>query len=284
MGRFSQQALTRTIFVLIGFVIGLLDFYIKRPNVQPDAMESTYKAFAIVALLFIAELALEIRDNQRRDESKHEEFVRQNRNLTGSVLAELNTELQRAVKLEEDRLIVDHRTLAISSYVTFWKLLVDQKQDDRPLTIHTIHSCAIDVWVDHPLTKSLLNYQRDFWERGGRIIRIICDRAKDPKPEVVAAAETMAASGVEVKYYNLNSGLIDHSFAWDYAVVDETGDAAIWDSFANTSGSVIDTAIYTSSGRYKTRDLRDLWAKVAGVSKPLASPPQRPRNPLAVAM
>jgi hypothetical protein len=152
----------RIVFVLIGLVVGILDFFIR----SRDFSESVFKAFVVAGLLFIGELVLEIRDAQKLEKETFNEFVNRNRNLTGTLLAQLNAELERSIKIQDKQFVVDHETLAILSYDTFWKLLVEQIEMRRHLTVHTIHSCAIDVWVDHPLTTSLLNRQREFCEKG----------------------------------------------------------------------------------------------------------------------
>jgi hypothetical protein len=247
------------VFGLIGLVVGILDYFIKRP----DILDSVYKAFAVTAFLFLGELVLEIREAQKREKETFSQFVRRNRNIVGTLLTQLNSELERSIKILDDQFIVDHETLAILSYDTFWKLLVEQIKTRRTLTVHTIHSCAIDVWVDHPLTTSLLNRQRDFCQSGGKIVRILCDRNPVPQPTVLAAAEKMAEAGIEVRYYDLSSRkIVDHNFAWDFARVEETGDAAIWDSFANSPGGIIGEAVYLNQGEYKGKDLKELWQSV----------------------
>jgi hypothetical protein len=249
----------KIVFALIGLIVGLLDYLIQRPELS----ESIFKAFVVAAVLFIGELVLETRDAQKREKETHNTFVRRNRNLTGTLLSQLNAELERAVKVQETQFVVDHETLAILSYDTFWKLLVEQIETRRKLTVYTVHSCALDVWVEHPLTTSLLNRQRDFCHKGGKIIRILCDRNPVPGEQVCSAAKSMVEAGIEVVYYNLASKRIaDHNFAWDYAIVDETGDAAIWDSFANSPGGVIGEAVYLNQGIYKGKDLRELWQRV----------------------
>ena len=267
MNRLSQSALMKIVFALIGLVVGLLDYFIK----QPDISDSIFKAFVVTAILFIGELVVETREAQKRNTETHDTFVRRNKNLTGTLLTELNADLERAVKVQEDQFVVDHETLAILSYDTFWKLLVEKIERKPRLTVHTIHSCALDVWVEHPLTTSLLNRQRDFCQKGGKIVRILCDRNPLPGEQVRQAAKSMVEAGIEVVYYNLASKKIaDHNFAWDYALVDETGDAAIWDSFANAPGGVIGEAVYSNRGEYKGRDLRDLWKRVRDVSNPIS--------------
>ena len=269
MNRLSKSALMKIIFALIGLISGLLDYFIKQP--APDLSESIFKAFVVASMLFIGELVLETRDAQKREKETHNAFVRRNRNLTGTLLSQLNAELERAVKVQDTQFAVDHETLAILSYDTFWKLLVEQIET-RKLTVHTIHSCALDVWVEHPLTSSLLNRQRDFCQKGGKIVRILCDRKPAPGEQVCAAAKSMVEAGIEVVYYNMASMRIaDHTFSWDYAIVEETGDAAIWSSFANSPGGVIGEAIYLSQGEYKNKDLRALWQKVRAVSHPIST-------------
>lgn len=271
MNRWSNETLTRLVFVLVGLVIGLLDYLIKRPNVQPDPLESIYKAFAATALLFIAETVLEIRDIQRREKGALRAFAGRNHNLTSSVLTQVLDDLDRAVTLREDeQVVIEHESLAIVSYDVFWKLLVDASAQ-RQLNVQTIHSCAMDVWVDHPLTGSLLARQKQFCKNGGTITRILCDRGSKPSAEVLKAAKQMIDAGVAVKYYDLDSRVIaDHNFAWDFARVVETSDAAIWDSFAHAAGGVIGEAVYTSSGRFKRKDLKNLWARVADAADPIS--------------
>ena len=277
MNRLTQDALKRVVFALIGLIVGILDYLVERPNVQPDALESMYKAFVVTAILFTAELALEIRDVQMRTNENYSQFVRRNRNITGALMAQIVNELDRAVKAQDDHFVVEHQTLAILSYDTFWKLLVEQIAVRRPLTVQTIHSCAIDVWVDHPLTTSLLNRQREFCEKGGKIVRIICDRGPSPSEQDLQAARQMKAAGIEVRYYNLASQkILDHNFAWDFARVEETGEAAIWDSFV--PGGVIGEAIYVNHSRYKGMDLKELWRRVESASEPLEGNSTEPRT------
>ncbi|HKI04015.1 MAG TPA: hypothetical protein VKK31_18690 [Thermoanaerobaculia bacterium] len=259
MNRWSTDALKRAVFTLIGLVVGLLDYL---PADQPDLLESFYKAFAVTALLFISELALEIRDSQIRDKEISNQFIRRNNNITGALLAQINNELDRAVKVQDNQFIVDHETLAILSYDTFWKLLVERVDPSRPLTVQTIHSCAIDVWVDHPLTASLLNRQREFCLKGGKITRLICDRASEAPGQILDSAKKMADAGISVSYYNLASQrILDHNFAWDFARINETGESAIWDSFI--PGGVIGEAIYLNHSQYKGKDLKVLWDRVS---------------------
>ncbi len=256
----------KIVFALIGLIIGLLDYFIK----QPDLSGSIFKAFVVTAILFIGELVFETREAQKRDKETHSTFVRRNRNLTGTLLSQLNAELEGAVKVQDNQFVVDHQTLAILSYDTFWKLLVEQIESGRKMTVYTIHSCALDVWVEHPLTNSLLNRQRDFCQKGGKIVRILCDRSPVFSEQVRSAAKSMGEAGIEVFYYNLASlRIADHTFAWDYAIVDETGDAAIWDSFANMPGGVIGEAVYLNQGKYKGKDLRELWKTVRSFSNPI---------------
>jgi len=266
MNQLSQSALMKIIFALIGLITGLLDYFVRKPEVS----ESIFKAFVVAAILFIGELVLEIREAQRREKHTYNTFVRRNRNLTGTLLTQLNAELERSVKVHENKFVVDHETLAILSYDTFWKLLVEHVETRRKLTVHTIHSCALDVWVEHPLTTSLLNRQQEFCRKGGKIVRILCDGNPVPGDQVRAAAQSMVDAGIDVVYYNLASRRIaDHNFAWDYAIVDETGDAAIWNSFANSPGGVIGEAVYSNEGEYKGKDLRELWQSVRDVSSPI---------------
>lgn len=265
MNRLSPSALMKIIIALVGLITGLLDYFIKGP-----VADSIFKALVVAAILFIGEIVFETRDALRREKETHNTFVRRNRNLTGTLLSQLNAELERAVKVQENQFVVDHETLAILSYDTFWKLLVEQIETRRKLTVHTIHSCALDVWVEHPLTTSLLNRQRDFCEKGGKIVRILCDRNAVPGEQVHSAARSMVEAGIEVAHYNLASKRItDHNFAWDYAIVVETGDAAIWDSFANSPGGVIGEAVYLNQGAYKDKDLRELWERVRAASNPI---------------
>ncbi len=272
MNRLSQEALTRLVIALIGLIVGLLDFLIKRPDIS----ESIFRAFVVAAMLFACELILEVRDAQKLGNKNYNDFVHRNRNLTGSLLLQLNLELEQSIKVHEHQFAVEHETLAILSYDSFWKQLVEQMEKHSKLTVYIIHSCAIDVWVDHPLTKSLLNRQRDFCQKGGKIIRILC--AREPE-HVYAAAEKMAEVGIELKYYNpLSNKILDHDFAWDFAVVAETGDAAIWDSFANRPGGVIGEAVYLNRGEFKGKKLKDLWDKVASASESISITPALPAN------
>src|SRR5690349_18897425 len=245
MDRFSRDALMRVIFLLIGLVVGILDYFITRPGAPTDPMDSFSKAFAVTAFLFIGELVLEIRDAQERTTHQYRDFVRRNRNMTGAVVSQIYSDLERSLRPADGQFVIQHETLAILSYDTFWRLLVNEAESGKARTVQTIHSCAIDVWLNHPLTASLINRQREFCELPGtKVMRIICGKTDVPEPDVQEAADKMAAAGVEVYYYNLASlKIVDHNFAWDFARVNETGDAAIWDSFTAAAQGVIGEAV-----------------------------------------
>jgi hypothetical protein len=196
--------------------------------------------------------------------SKLASFARTHKLILGEFITEFAINLDNTIMLEADRVTVNHPLLAIASYDDFWKRLVEHQKKSRAfLTIQAIHSCEMDIWVDHPLTKSLLESQKQFCKNGGRICRILCGRGAHPSKSIQRAAELMLEAGIEVYYYNLLDGkVVEHNFAWDFMRIEETGHAVIWDSFAGLPHSVINEAVYCRYSEYKGHNLAALWMNI----------------------
>ena len=76
----------------------------------------------------------------------------------------------------------------------------------------------------------------------------------------------MLKANINVRYYNIDDGLIDHHFAWDFLRVRETGQAVIWAAF--TRGEVIEKAVYTNSPQYDGKNLEKMWKGILNHSIP----------------
>ena len=196
------------------------------------------------------------------------EFLSNDRGIIGKLLESTHEELSKAIKVDEHGFVLLNPALAIYSYVKFWELLVEEQRSRRlkPLNLEVIHSCEIDIWTDHPLTERLIDRQKKFRELGGVITRILCGRGGKPSPAFVKAYKNMLRANIDVRYYNYEDGVIDHTFAWDFLRVRETGHAVIWASFAR--GEVIEEAIYTNAPRYKGKHLAKMFKDILDHSNP----------------
>ncbi|HYI11980.1 MAG TPA: hypothetical protein VEK57_23195 [Thermoanaerobaculia bacterium] len=260
----SSDALKRVIFILVGSIVGILDYVVARPGAQSDPLDSLYRAFAVTALLFIGELVLEIRDKQGGDGSPHAAFIARNRNLVGAILKRLDKQLGLHIDLKHDEFSVHDVTLPIMSHDVFWQCLVDRAIAGQELTVLAVHSCAMDVWLKNP---DLLSHQKTFCAHGGKVRRVLCDRPAIPDRTAIEAAAAMAAIRIDdVKYYEVSpERLRDYGFTWDFAVVQQTGEAAIWRSRA--SGGEIVEAIYVGGNKYGGRILTEFWNKLYGSAR-----------------
>ncbi|MBS0264212.1 MAG: hypothetical protein JSS02_19905 [Planctomycetes bacterium] len=273
MYRLSGDSKNKIIFALIGFIIGGLDFAASAHGLT-EVVESAYKAFVVAALLFTGELALEIRDSltARSKEKQVRKFSRRHPNITGEVCETVFQVFDDSLRWRDGHFVVKDSALAILSYVHFWKILVGKMKDlpREKLTVMTVHSHDIGVWLNNdPMTMMLLELQKEFCEHGGQITRILCgDEAELSRAREAAAR--MAWNGMQVKYYVYDSGKnTQYSFRWDFALVKETGDAIIWNSFRPHMGpgGPIEEAIYTDSGEYDKHDLAGLWYQIHKYSK-----------------
>jgi hypothetical protein len=264
INRLSRKTLERIFILLIGIIYGVVEHFTQIPASIRDGL-------IITLLLFIAEgfLEREFSSSETTKKDIYDVFIRSDRQFHGKLLGDLRKELDETIKMDTDRFIVEHRHLAIASYDSFWKLLVDHREKTKnPLKVQAIHSCEIDIWVDHSLTQSLLSRQKQFCDLGGKVSRILCGKGNFSDSTMKKAAKGMLEAGIEVFYYNLHDGkVIDHNFSWDFMRVEETGHAVIWDSFANRPNGVIDEAIYCRNSEYKGQDLAILWSALRSYSK-----------------
>jgi hypothetical protein len=258
MGKLSRKSLERIVILLIGIVYGLVSEWFTL---------SEYISYSIIItlLLFVADELLD-RDQPITEinKNKRETFINIDKRFHGKLLTDLQAELDRVIRVDTDKFAVDHPLLAIASYDSFWRILVDHQQISKtPLSVQAIHSCDIDIWVTHPLTQSLLSRQKQFCETGGTISRILCGREPTPNEDIQQAARGMLEAGITVYYYNLRDNkVVDYGFSWDFMRIVETEHAVVWDSFASRPNGVIDEAIYCRHSEYKGRNLAELWEDI----------------------
>ena len=253
--------------LLLGIIYGLLDYFVPKTS---SASDSLFKFFVVTLLIFVVQEVFSIGQKSLYSGAKPRDielrrFVSRNRGIISSLVTRIDDELDRAIRFDGDeKFIIEHSTLAISSYLKFWELLKEtQERERKPLELQITHSCQIDIWVNHPLTKSLLQRQREFCAAGGSITRILCERGANPSEATRVAATTMREYGIKVKYYNIQSEMVvNHDFAWDFARVMQTAETVIWDSFTPRPGGVIAEAVYTKHDEYKSVSLSTLWRDI----------------------
>lgn len=262
MEKIGKWALVRIILILVGLLYGTLHHFDK-------ITKGFNEGFTILLLLLVVELSVELLIESR----KGQELVGMNsvlprRSLCGKVYTVIRQELVRALTLEKEGFRVAHKTLALSSYDTFWRFLVEEQKsrNDKnryPMHLKVIHSCDFEIWVDHPLTKSLLERQKDFIKNNGTIERILCGSGSQPDDKIRKAAKNMREVGVIVSYYNMDKeDGISHDFASDFLHVAEAGPSVVWKSFTNRPHGVISEAIYLNGGEYEGQNLGQLWAEI----------------------
>lgn len=262
----KNEILVKIVLLLVGLVYGLLDYFLPTAKILPD---SIFRAVVVTLILFIIQELTEISARQKSmqkgfNSKELQTFMIDNKGLLADLACKFTSELEESIKVNEERLIVDHSVLAISSYLTFWKLLVDiQSNKKNKLTVLTTHSCDIEIWADYPLTRQLLQKQKEFVELGGTVERILCGKGDTPNQKIFDASSQMKNAGVHVFYYNLlSNNVTTHTFAWDFAHVVETGETGIWKSFSPIPGGGIEKAIYTKGQDYKLQNIAALWADI----------------------
>jgi hypothetical protein len=188
----------------------------------------------------------------------------QNGHIFGTFITALRSQMDSAISVQADQCTVEHPSLAIDSYYAFWNLLAElQKDSEAPCTVQAIHSCQMNIWVEHRLTMELLAAQQRFIDANGKIVRILCGHGETPSETIRAAAQQMVDVGIEVHYYDLDKGaVLQHNFAWDFMRIDDTKHAVIWDSFQTVADSPIQKAIYTQNQTYKGHNLARLWMEI----------------------
>lgn len=259
MEKIGKWALVRIILIIVGLLYGTLHHFDQIPK-------GFNEGFTILLLLLLVELAVEVLiDLRKKNDLDQAASLLPRASLNGKVYAAIKHELDNAVKVEKDRVgfRVVHNTLALSSYDTFWKFLI-QEQDPRkaPLHLKVIHSCDFEIWVNHPFTKSLLERHKLFTAKGGIVERILCGNGSSPDEKIRKAASNMKDAGVTVFYHRMNEEGIGHNYSWDFLYVVERDLSVIWASFTNRPRGVIGEAIYLKSGEYQDQNLNLLWAEI----------------------
>ena len=258
MDKLSKWALIRVILILVGLLYGTLHHFGKVP---PGFNEG----FTILLLLLLLELAVEILIESRAERTwTMGDLELARRGLNGKVFSALEHELNEVLKPENGGFRVVHQTLALSSYETFWRLLVkEQEQKRHPLHLKVIHSCDFEIWVDHPLTKTLIERHKVFISQNGVVERVLCGRGPRPDEKIQRAAEMMKSADIKLFYFNMDDiAGIPHDFSWDFLYAEETDLAVIWASFTHRPHGVIGEAVYLNSGEYKGQNLEQLWTAI----------------------
>lgn len=264
----NDGTLYRVIVVLIGIIYGTIHHYNK--VLIPDDLNA---ALTVTLLLVLLEQFFEIGHKLEkaakagRATEELDSYLSKDRSILGQLLKDIHSEIKNSITLRHDGYKLSQSFLAIHSYAKFWALLTEmqQKRDSAlpTLSVEAIHSCTMDVWGGaHPLSARLLELQKDFHEHGGKITRILCGQGWPPDSSVRLAYMKMVEAGIEVRYYNIQRELVDHSFGWDFLHIPETRQSVIWDSFARTAGQVMTDAIYMNSENYEGKDLTKLWSDV----------------------
>jgi hypothetical protein len=258
LDKLSKWALIRVILILVGLLYGTLHHFTKVPA-------GFNEGFTILLLLLVLELVVEILIESH---AQHPWTMAKSslspRSLNGKVLAALEEELAGVLHPEKAGFRVAHKTLALSSYETFWRLLVKaQQQKQHPMHLKVIHSCDFEIWVDHPLTKPLIERHKLFIAQKGVVERILCGSGPEPDEKIHRAAETMKSVDITVFYFNMdNTAGIPHDFSWDFLYAEEIDLAVIWASFSRRPHGVIGEAVYLDSGEYKGQNLEQLWSEI----------------------
>jgi hypothetical protein len=254
----GKWALVRIILIVVGLLYGTLHHF---DQIPPGFNEG----FTVLLLLLVLELVIELLVEGHKEKTLDK--IGNNlprKSLSGKLFFTIQQELDRALKPEEGGFKVVHKTLALLSYDTFWRLLVEeQERRQHPLHLKVIHSCDFEIWVDHPLSKSLIERHRAFTKKGGEVKRILCGRGPRPDENICKAAENMKEAGVIVFYYDMDKEVwVSHDFAWDFLHVEETDFSVIWASFTHRPHGVINEAIYLSKDEYNQQNLPLLWAEI----------------------
>lgn len=139
---------------------------------------------------------------------------------------------------------IGNEFLSLMFYVSFWEFLlgvqIENSKDKnmKPLIIRAVHSTNINVWVGDSekykeYSYALFKYQREFIERGGKIVRIFLGREINPNSTYMKAMDIMQKNLVEVKYVSVNPSLI---LNFDYLMIYEERVSLRWYSDAIGDG------------------------------------------------
>jgi hypothetical protein len=255
----SNVVLWRVIVILAGILYGTIHHYEMR------SPEDLNWALSITLLLFLAEQFVEI--GHKLDKSAGGAITRipRGRGIFAALLKKVHEDISNTIRPHDDGFTVANPAEAIASYAKFWELLNDEQQklkrSSQSRTVFAIHSCEVDIWVDHALSRRLLDLQEEFHGLGGKITRVLCGRGKEPDEKFCRACANMRASGIHVKYFNTDSNLVDHTWGWDFLYISETGQSVVWSAFAR-AGGVIAEATYINTPVYNTVQLADLWGRI----------------------
>lgn len=262
MERIGKWALVRIILIIVGLLYGTLHHFGQIPK-------GLNEGFTVLLLLLLLELAIEVLIDLRKKNNLDEvTSPLPRRSLNGKVFAAVKQELAKAVQIEKNGFRVAHKTLALSSYDTFWRFLVQEQGPKKdPLHLKVIHSCDFEIWINHPFTKSLMERHKAFTTNGGKIERILCGSGPLPDEKIRRAAANMKAADVIVFYHDMDQEGI-HDYAWDFLYVVGRDISVIWASFTNRPRGVIGEAIYLNSVEYQDHNLNQLWAEIREHSIP----------------
>ncbi|HEV7642691.1 MAG TPA: hypothetical protein VGO50_02000 [Pyrinomonadaceae bacterium] len=251
----------RVSIILLSVLYGVLHHYDALPH-------GVNEGILILLLFFLMEQFLgisnKLHDGDKKD-NEQKRFVEAERNINGHLLKNLMEELNHSIKIDGSNLIIKHFIWALYSYTNYWSLLVEQQKNSQgevALELQIIHSCEMGVWIDHPLTQRFLQEQRKFCEYGGKITRILCSRGAVPKDKIKAAAKQMMDIGIKVRYFDIASFDVNHSFSWDFLRTVQNENCVIWSAFGPGIGGPIELAVYTKTSEYEGTDLKRLWSDI----------------------
>ena len=259
----SPTSLITIIIVLIGILYGTFYHYGK---IAPELNA----ALTVTLLLFLAEKFVEIKvkfdkaSTGGQQAAEIETYLTKNRDIFGELLQDIHKEMANTITFRQDGFKLSGPFVPILSYATFWDLVTREQSrrgKSRSLNVLAIHSCEPGIWIDHWLAARLIERQREFIELGGTVTRILCAQG-EPDEELRNASAKMTAAGIEVKYYDIDAGIVDHSFSWDFLYIRETEQSVVWDSFLKVPGGVIQEAVYLHSLYYNQKDLAKLWKDI----------------------
>jgi hypothetical protein len=267
----SPNTLFRVIVLLIGVIYGTLHHF----RVIPEDLNV---ALMVTLLLFLVEQFFEIGhklDDAVRESDGTAERVRlylaKDRGIFGELLKTTHEDLSNTIKFQDGGFAVVNPALAIFSYSRFWEFLTEDQRrrgESKAINVVAIHSCAMDIWATHSLTARLLDRQKEFHRLGGKVTRILCARGRRPDENAQKAYQSMVDAGIEVRYYDILTETVNHSFGWDFLYISEAERAVIWDSFATAPGQVIGEALYINSSIFRGTDLNELWRDILSHSEP----------------
>ena len=179
LSKLDNKKLKRFFLVAISIIYGLVIAYVVGSNDVVSILALT----AAIALGIQLSTLEDIHDIDRKisakePQNKGDVFLRRHKTGNMSVLFDkIRDDLHQTLIADEDSFIINNNHLALPYYVEYWETLVKcqaLRNPQEPLTVKITHSCALDIWENHPLTNSLLELQDQFGKKGGKIERILC--------------------------------------------------------------------------------------------------------------